>query len=102
MSDIKVIVKIPYAEAYDMVIEDELQSYQRIVGGPIETVPFLSDCLLIVNEEGRLQGLEPNISIRGETIVGPVIVVGLGEEDFADVPIDAGMFNRILGIGGRG
>lgn len=54
---------------------------QSIVGGHIE--PFgLEDAVGIVNEEGKILGLEPNRRYGNDILVGNIIIVGSGEEDF--------------------
>ena len=52
-----------------------------------------------MNEEGKLRGLEPNFYLGaiGDTIVGPVLVVGENGDEFADLPEDeAEEIERIL------
>lgn len=63
-------------------VENTLETYQNIVGGYIETYPFVEGMLIIFNEEGKLMGLKPNMVINGETIVGNIAIVSHGEEDF--------------------
>lgn len=59
------------------------------MGGYIEAVTLMSDCALIVNEEGRLIGLPYNCTIIDLDLVGPVLVVGIKGEEFADCPLPA-------------
>ena len=63
-----------------------LKVLQYLVGGYITTYPLGNEMLLICNEEGLLQGLEPNIDIiqggYSQTIVGDIVIVKKGEEDF--------------------
>lgn len=75
---IKVMIKEPYKAPYETEIENELAEFQRIVGGNIETVPCpgASGVKIIRNEEGKIKGLAPNLSIAPDVIVGTVIVVG--------------------------
>lgn len=75
---IKVMIKEPYKAPYDAEIENTLEEFQRIVGGNIETVPCpgAPGVELICNEEGKIKGLAPNLSIAPDVIVGTVIVVG--------------------------
>lgn len=44
-------------------IEDTLGEMQRLVGGYIQAVPLKPDVDLYCNEEGKLQGLEPNRNV---------------------------------------
>lgn len=65
-------------------VENDLKSFQKIVGGLIEVVYFGKDVLCIINEEGKLDGLKPNfaypIEIEEQTfydiIVGNCFFVG--------------------------
>lgn len=87
---INVIVKYPNKPARMFTIPDELWVYQELVGGYIETVTTTEDALMIVNEEGRLLGLEENVL----GLVGTVLLVGVDDEDFADAPITPEEFDR--------
>lgn len=89
MRKIKVIVKRPDEEVGHMTyISDRLPDLQYIVDGYIETVTLSSDLVVICNEEGRLQGLPHNCKVCGIDFVGTVIVAGVEEDSFGDVPID--------------
>ena len=65
-------------------VPNELESFQQLVGGYIETVPLFPSVLAICDEEGKLKGKPFNFKIRGEDIVGSVVCVGYtdGEENF--------------------
>lgn len=84
---IKVIVKETGKPCEVKEIENTLEELQRIVGGYIETVPFLYDALLIVNEEGKIQRLKPNFSFNGDMIVGSAIIVGQAGEEFDSLTV---------------
>ena len=58
------------------------------MGGYIETVTFASDCALVVNEDGKMQGLEPNFWFVGDLIVGTAFFVGVAGEDFCGLTDD--------------
>lgn len=67
----------------------DLASLQSAIGGYIEaTYPFEEPVGLIVAEEGKLEGMPLNRALRDQdgmvydVLAGPVVVVGLGEEDF--------------------
>jgi hypothetical protein len=68
-------------------VKDELPTYQKIVGGYIEGVDTMRDGLhIFCNEEGKLQGLEPNFGLNGDIIVGPAFAVRSTEEgEFASI-----------------
>ena len=70
-------------------IESSLDALQRAVGGYIEAVyPYEDPVALIVNEEGKLNGLPLNRALRDEDndiydiVAGTFLVVGLGESEF--------------------
>ncbi len=57
-------------------IENELRSLQAEVGGLIECVYLEDGCLAIVNEEGKLNGMEPNRRLGSNIICGPIFICG--------------------------
>lgn len=62
----------------------QLKWLQEKVGGYIETVPIEplnASLLLICNEEGKLMGLEPNICLNGDIIMGTIVIVAYKGED---------------------
>lgn len=58
----KVIIIKPFTNPYTANIKGDLRSMQEIVGGYIEVIyPFDNpEIALICNEEGKLEGLQPN------------------------------------------
>ena len=95
----RVIFKEPGKEPRTMIIPNTLKMLQDLVGGYIETIRVSDRAILIMNEEGKLKGLEPNFFFGaiGDIIVGPVLIVGDGGEDFTDLPEDeAEEISRIL------
>ena len=73
-------------------IDSGLDALQKVVGGYIEAVyPYEDPVALIVNDEGKLNGLPLNRALRDEdrqiydVIAGPFLVVGLGESDFVSL-----------------
>lgn len=86
VNEIKVIIKEPGKEPEVKLIANTLEAKQQIVGGYIQVVPFTTqEYILICNEEGKLEGLKPNIQIPGDIIVGTVIVVKDCGEEFGSV-----------------
>lgn len=95
----RAIYKAPGKDPQRVEIENELGVLQQIVGGYIETVRISDNGILVMNEEGKLRGLEPNFYLGaiGDTIVGPVLIVGENGDEFADLPADeADEIERIL------
>lgn len=83
---IKVGVKEPGKPIEFREVEDELKTYQGLVGGYIEVARTnLLDIMAIVNEEGKLLDLEPNIDVGYDVLVGTVIFVGEGGDNFVSL-----------------
>lgn len=97
MQKIKAIVKRADEKIGHMTnISDSLENLQRIVGGFIEVIGIKPGVVLICNEEGKIHGLQPNMQIPGDYVVGDVIICGVDGEDFCDVPIDFSEWKRML------
>lgn len=87
-----VLVVEPERRPYKKAIEPGLRSLQAEVGGYIEAVyPYEDTVALLVNEEGKIEGLPYNRVLRNEDgkiydiVAGTFLVVGLGEEDFSSL-----------------
>lgn len=99
---LRCIIKRP-DEEYGHVahISATLANLQKTVGGYIETVKLTESDVIIVNEEGKLLGLEKNLRMYGDTVysdtlVGTIIVLGTEGDDFADVKMDFGMWKSLV------
>ena len=93
---IRVIVKNPGEAPEEREVPNTLAALQALVGGYIEAVALARDAVILVNEEGKLRGLEPNVMLMGDVLVGPLVIVGVRGEEFADVPPAARMMRRIF------
>ena len=90
MENIRVVVKKAGAPAEIKWIVNELDTYKDIVGGWIETFGLTDEILIVLNEEGKINGLEPNLLIpchggATEYIVGDVVFVSADGEDFGGI-----------------
>lgn len=83
MGVISAIVKRPGAVARRESVENNIESYQALVGGYVEVIP-LRYCLMLVNEDGKMLDLPRNFVMSGTPILGTAVFVGNGSEDFAD------------------
>lgn len=85
-------IRIERSGVSEINVENTLEALQAQVNGYIETVPLIPRlAVMIVNEEGRLHQMPPNIlasAIAGVKIMGPAIVVGVGGDEFTDVPAE--------------
>ena len=82
----KVIYKAPGCAPEPRDIPNTLEELQATVGGYIETVTIASDAVIICNEEGRLRGMPHNVKFLGVDFVGPILIAGVSDEDFTDLP----------------
>lgn len=92
---ITVVLCEPGKEACVTTIPNDLESLQKTVGGYIEAVyPFEDPVAIICNEEGKLNSMELNRTLRDEfgqiydILAGPFFLAGLGDEDFASLSED--------------
>ncbi|TCK01383.1 UNVERIFIED_ORG: uncharacterized protein DUF3846 [Anoxybacillus amylolyticus] len=77
---IRVLVKKPFEKPYITEVRNTLVSFQSLVEGRIEVLPLYPyHCCLICNEEGKLEGLAPNLKFPHDVIVGTVVFVGEDE-----------------------
>lgn len=71
------------------IIENTLANLQKFVGGYIEISYAVEGITMIVNEEGRLQKLNPNFIIRSfDVVVGDVLFIGSTGEEFSSISDD--------------
>lgn len=92
MSDIiKCLVKQPGKQLQLGAIPNTLHAFQEAVGGYIEAIPLRPDLVMIVNEEGKLNGMQYNFRIDmgsyWDMIFGPCLIVGVDGENFTDCPL---------------
>jgi hypothetical protein len=105
MKELKVIVKNTGEPPKEQVIEDSLEGLQKLVGGYIEVTMITPEILLILNEEGKLNGLEENFAIvtfeeKGEVfqnqvhdiICGNCFFVASNGEEFASLSEEQAYF----------
>ena len=64
--------KMPYVK--EMV--NDLEGIQAEVGGLFECVYLKDGCIAVVNEEGKLNGMELNRRIGNDIIAGPFFICG--------------------------
>lgn len=87
-----VLVVEPLKAAYLKTISGTLKSLQEEVGGLIDaTYPFEDRVAVVLNDEGKLNGLMPNRGLYNndgnlyDIIAGTFLVVGLAEESFCSL-----------------
>lgn len=88
--EIKVVIKRVGESPIVSTIRNELSAFQEVVGGYIETFFITEDIVLVLNEEGKLQGLDLNFEIPlingyKEQIVGNTIIVSHADGEFTSL-----------------
>lgn len=66
-------------------IQNELESLQKEVEGLIECISLDDGTIAIVNEEGKLNGMEPNRRLGNDIICGPFFICGDDGENFGSL-----------------
>ena len=98
--EIRVIYKKPEDKTGAVrIVSNTLETFQKMVGGYIEAVPVPGEgWAIICNEEGRLLGFSENIwpDFLHDPIVGPVVIVGIGKEDFEDCPLSMSRWMKLV------
>ena len=91
----KVLMVEPGRSPYETEIENGLKPLQEAVGGNIQAVyPYEDMVALICSEEGKYMGFPLNRALYDESgqmydiVSGNFLIVGLGEDDFADLSPD--------------
>ena len=81
---IKVIVKRPNSKAKEMTIVDKLKTYQELVEGYIEVIPFPKDEKIhfVSNEEAKIYGFAPNLCLPHyrDVLCGTIVAVSVDED----------------------
>ncbi len=95
---VNVLIKRPDEKISCQVIDNTLDKLQELVGGWIETVFLPHNIFMIVNEEGKLNGLPINFILPwGDPVMGTVIFASLDEEgDFKSLSADLVSFIKSM------
>lgn len=91
MKKISALSKRPGEPPRHVWVSNNLEALQKAVEGYIEAITVSRgdgrDLVIICNEEGKIRNMEYNATICGEDFVGPILIVGVDGEDFADLPL---------------
>ena len=86
---INVLIVEPGKEPRPATVEDTLEAFQQIVGGPIEAGCYLPQrVMLVCNSEGKHMGLMPNRenpTDSGDFIAGTFLLCSFEGEHFASL-----------------
>ena len=84
MNKIKVLIKEPYKKAEIKEVDNELKTWQELVGGTIQVVamPKTNEVDIICNDEGKLEALDGNFFLPEyeDCIVGTAVMVSYNDE----------------------
>lgn len=78
-------------EGYFQLIDNALSTFQKIVGGHIETVTLPNGVKIVLNEDGKMRGLSPNRAWVDEKLnvldifMGNIVAVRSEGENFAGI-----------------
>lgn len=73
---IRVLKIKPGKMPYEKEMVNDLEGIQAEVGGFFECVYLDDGCIAVVNEEGKLNGMELNRRIGNDIIAGPFFICG--------------------------
>ena len=85
----RVLIKEPGKPWEVSEVENTLDALQKAVGGYIETLTFCTEpdtLVLIMDEEGRLNGKPYNMTIHDVSFFGTLLLCGKDRDEFTDVP----------------
>lgn len=86
---INILIVEPGKEPRPATVEDTLEAFQQIVGGPIEAGCYLPQrVMLVCNSEGKHMGLMPNRenpTDSGDFIAGTFLLCSFEGEHFASL-----------------
>ena len=88
MALISVIIKEPGKAPKHVRIKNSLKSQQEQVGGYVETFYPEAGGIMVVNEEGAINGMAKNCRIDGVMIYGVIVWAGQDRKyNLADCPV---------------
>lgn len=82
---IQVLYVEPHEVPYVAEIENTLEGQQRAVGGRIEYVYNDDNTIIVVNEEGKINGLAGNRRIEGDVLCGSFFIAGDNGENLCSL-----------------
>lgn len=85
------LFKQPGKAMRQIEIANTLETLQKLVEGTIDCIyPFVDEIGLVINDEGKLLSLQPNVALASDNklydyIAGNLLVVGLKDDDFCSI-----------------
>lgn len=93
---IHVAVKPVGKKGYFTEIENTLEEFQKLVGGDIEVVTLTDNVAFVCNENGIFNNLHFNVSYCDYDFFGTVAIVGVRDDEFADLPFDDEFIKKLF------
>lgn len=83
-AQIRVLYVQPGKYPEERIVENDLKSMQKLVGGDIESVaPWRTNVRVVCNQEGKLNGMPPNRLLRDyDILMGSFFICGLRNGNF--------------------
>ena len=75
--EIRVLMVEPYKYPKEMILRNELESLQEAVDGRVDIIGLDDNVCILLNDEGKLIGLEVNRSLGDNIIAGTFYVCNL-------------------------
>ena len=79
-NEIRVLMVEPHEHPKEFLLENTLQAMQEAVGGLIDIVGLEDNICILLNDEGKLLGMEGSRRIGDDIIAGTFYVCGSNEE----------------------
>ena len=77
---IRVLKIEPGKAPYVKEIAKDYRASQKEVGGLIDCMGFGDGCIAVLNDEGKIKGMEPNRRYADDIICGPFFICGHGRD----------------------
>ena len=77
---IRVLKIEPGKTPYVKEIENNYKASKEEVGGLIDCFGFGDGCIAVLNDEGKINGMEPNRRYGNDIISGPFFICGAGRD----------------------
>lgn len=81
----KILIVEPGNIPYEKEIENTLDAMQEIVGGYIEAVYTDKGDVILLNEKGKILGLQPNRSFGRDIFAGTFFIAGIDGDEFTSI-----------------
>lgn len=81
---IRILIVEPHQPPREAEIPNTLEAQEAVVQGYVEYC-YDNGCFIVVNEEGKLNGMEGNRRIPGDVLVGPFFIAGDGGDDLCSL-----------------